>query len=63
MGVTGVEGIFRRACEETLVVMRGNLEAVLIILEVSCMSCSSWKTVREGWSIRSLFMIHCMIGQ
>ncbi|XP_062510724.1 serine-protein kinase ATM-like isoform X2 [Corticium candelabrum] len=34
MGVTGVEGIFRRACEETLIVMRGNVEAVLTILEV-----------------------------
>ncbi|KAH0454660.1 hypothetical protein IEQ34_016584 [Dendrobium chrysotoxum] len=34
MGVTGVEGIFRRCCEETLSVMRTNKEALLTIIEV-----------------------------
>lgn len=34
MGVTGVEGVFRRCCEETLLVMRTNKEALLTIIEV-----------------------------
>ncbi|XP_017218492.1 serine/threonine-protein kinase ATM [Daucus carota subsp. sativus] len=34
MGITGVEGVFRRCCEETLSVMRTNKEALLTILEV-----------------------------
>ncbi|EXB28723.1 Serine/threonine-protein kinase ATM [Morus notabilis] len=34
MGVTGVEGVFRRCCEETLSVMRTNEEALLTIVEV-----------------------------
>lgn len=34
MGVTGVEGVFRRCCEETLSVMRMNKEALLTIVEV-----------------------------
>ncbi|GMH04678.1 hypothetical protein Nepgr_006518 [Nepenthes gracilis] len=34
MGVTGVEGVFRRCCEETLTVMRTNKEALLTIVEV-----------------------------
>ncbi|KAL8261037.1 hypothetical protein R6Q59_025086 [Mikania micrantha] len=34
MGVTGVEGVFRRCCEENLSVMRTNKEALLIIIEV-----------------------------
>lgn len=34
MGVTGVEGVFRRCCEETLCVMRTNKEALLTIIEV-----------------------------
>ncbi|MED6220390.1 hypothetical protein PIB30_044330 [Stylosanthes scabra] len=34
MGVTGVEGVFRRCCEETLSVMRNNKEALLTIVEV-----------------------------
>nr|POF16890.1 serine/threonine-protein kinase atm [Quercus suber] len=34
MGVTGVEGVFRRCCEETLSVMRANKEALLTIVEV-----------------------------
>ncbi|KAL5191985.1 Serine/threonine-protein kinase ATM [Glycine soja] len=34
MGVTGVEGVFRRCCEETLSVMRTNKEALLTIVEV-----------------------------
>jgi serine-protein kinase ATM len=35
MGVTGVEGVFRRCCEETLSVMRTNKEALLTIIEVN----------------------------
>ncbi|XP_023004525.1 serine/threonine-protein kinase ATM isoform X2 [Cucurbita maxima] len=34
MGVNGVEGVFRRCCEETLSVMRTNKEALLTIVEV-----------------------------
>ncbi|KAL4634029.1 hypothetical protein ACB092_04G167700 [Castanea dentata] len=34
MGVTGVEGVFRRCCEETVSVMRANKEALLTIVEV-----------------------------
>ncbi|XP_073048610.1 serine/threonine-protein kinase ATM isoform X32 [Primulina eburnea] len=34
MGVTGVEGVFRRCCEEALSVMRTNKEALLTIIEV-----------------------------
>uniref|UniRef100_A0ACD5VDD8 Uncharacterized protein n=1 Tax=Avena sativa TaxID=4498 RepID=A0ACD5VDD8_AVESA len=34
MGVTGVEGVFRRCCEKTLSVMRENKEALLTIIEV-----------------------------
>ena len=34
MGVTGVEGVFRRCCEETISVMRTNKEALLTIVEV-----------------------------
>ncbi|GMY24943.1 serine/threonine-protein kinase ATM isoform X1 [Fagus crenata] len=34
MGVTGVEGVFKRCCEETLSVMRTNKEALLTIVEV-----------------------------
>ncbi|XP_020405742.1 serine/threonine-protein kinase ATM isoform X6 [Zea mays] len=34
MGVTGVEGVFRRCCEKTLCVMRANKEALLTIIEV-----------------------------
>ncbi|CAA0826719.1 ataxia-telangiectasia mutated, partial [Striga hermonthica] len=33
MGVIGVEGVFRRCCEETLSVMRTNKEALLTIIE------------------------------
>lgn len=34
MGVTGVEGVFRRCCEETLSLMRTNKDALLTIVEV-----------------------------
>uniref|UniRef100_A0A8D2ZRU2 Serine-protein kinase ATM n=1 Tax=Scophthalmus maximus TaxID=52904 RepID=A0A8D2ZRU2_SCOMX len=34
MGVTGVEGVFRRCCEKTMEVMRSSQEAVLTIVEV-----------------------------
>ncbi|XP_045816356.1 serine/threonine-protein kinase ATM isoform X4 [Trifolium pratense] len=34
MGVTGVEGVFRRCCEKTLSVMQTNKEALLTIVEV-----------------------------
>lgn len=35
MGITGVEGVFRKCCEETLSVMRANKEALLTIVEVT----------------------------
>ncbi|XP_041660775.1 serine-protein kinase ATM isoform X2 [Cheilinus undulatus] len=34
MGITGVEGVFRRCCEKTMEVMRGSQEALLTIVEV-----------------------------
>lgn len=34
MGVCGIEGIFRRSCEKTMVVLRKNKETILTILEV-----------------------------
>ncbi|CAN0220698.1 unnamed protein product [Lampetra fluviatilis] len=34
MGVTGVEGVFRRCCEKTMEVMRNSQEALLTIVEV-----------------------------
>ncbi|EDO36404.1 predicted protein [Nematostella vectensis] len=34
MGVTGVEGVFRRCCEKTMAVMRTSQEALVTILEV-----------------------------
>ncbi|XP_064646511.1 serine-protein kinase ATM-like isoform X2 [Lineus longissimus] len=34
MGVSGVEGVFRRSCEKTMEVMRQNQEALLTILQV-----------------------------
>ncbi|KAK8518220.1 hypothetical protein V6N13_027695 [Hibiscus sabdariffa] len=34
MGVTGVEGVFRKCCEETVSVMRTNKEALVTIIEV-----------------------------
>ena len=34
MGVTGVEGVYRRCCEKTMGVMRSSQEALLTILEV-----------------------------
>lgn len=34
MGVSGVEGVFRRSCEKTMAVLRKNQEIILTILEV-----------------------------
>ncbi|XP_031716383.1 serine-protein kinase ATM isoform X1 [Anarrhichthys ocellatus] len=34
MGITGVEGVFRRCCEKTMGVMRSSQEALLTIVEV-----------------------------
>jgi ataxia telangiectasia mutated family protein len=34
LGVTGVEGVFRRCCEETMRVLRANSEQILTLLEV-----------------------------
>lgn len=34
MGVSGVEGVFRRCCEETLRVLRNHRESLITILEV-----------------------------
>ena len=35
MGISGVEGVFRRCCEKTIEVMRTSQEALLTIVEVS----------------------------
>ena len=34
MGVTGVEGVFRRCCEETLIVLREHRNALMTIVDV-----------------------------
>lgn len=34
MGISGVEGVFRRCCEETLRVLRNHRESLITILEV-----------------------------
>lgn len=34
MGMTGIEGIFRKSCERTMDVMRNNHETIITILEV-----------------------------
>lgn len=34
MGIAGVEGVFRRCCEETLVVMRASHEELKTIVQV-----------------------------
>jgi ataxia telangiectasia mutated family protein len=34
MGVMGIEGVFRRCCEATLRVLRGNVEPLVMLLEV-----------------------------
>ncbi|XP_063807673.1 serine-protein kinase ATM isoform X2 [Pseudophryne corroboree] len=34
MGITGVEGVFRRCCEKTMAVMRSSQDALLTIVEV-----------------------------
>ena len=34
MGIAGVEGVFRRCCEETMVVMRASHEELRTIVEV-----------------------------
>lgn len=34
MGVTGVEGVFRRCCEETMRVLRRNQDAILTVIGV-----------------------------
>lgn len=36
MGLTGVEGVFQRCCEETLAVMRASQEELKTIVEVRC---------------------------
>ena len=36
MGITGVEGVFRRCCEKVMDLMRNSHEAILTIVEVRC---------------------------
>ena len=36
MGVTGVEGVFRRCCEKTIEVLRNSQDTILPIVEVCC---------------------------
>uniref|UniRef100_A0A8B9JDB5 ATM serine/threonine kinase n=1 Tax=Astyanax mexicanus TaxID=7994 RepID=A0A8B9JDB5_ASTMX len=39
MGITGVEGVFRRCCEKTMEVMRSSQEVLLTIVEVCAKVC------------------------
>lgn len=48
MGVTGVEGVFRKCCEETLSVMRTNKEALLTIIEVWLSSIMPFPSTRTN---------------
>ena len=48
MGITGVAGVFRRCCEETLSVMRTNKEALLTIIEVWLSSIISFPSTRTN---------------
>lgn len=71
MGVTGVEGVFRRCCEETLSVMRTNKEALLTIVEVLCRRSCVWNSlcftcnchlIDVGYWHRFSSMILCISG-
>lgn len=71
MGVTGVEGVFRRCCEETLSVMRTNKEALLTIVEVWFrwqvtfrieVYCLITTSLYAKISCRFLSMTHCING-
>lgn len=58
MGVTGVEGVFRRCCEEALLVMRMNKDALLTIIEVRGFTFYSI-SIRSFYSVwHFLFYIH-----
>ena len=46
MGIAGVEGVFRRCCEETMVVMRASHEELRTIVEVG------EREERRGWRPR-----------
>jgi len=35
MGIIGIEGVFRSACERTMAVMRNSKESIATIVEVS----------------------------
>jgi len=35
MGLTGVEGVYRRCCEKTMEVMRTSQESLMTVVEVS----------------------------
>ena len=55
MGVTGVEGVFRRCCEEALLVMRTNKDALLTIIEVGSFRVQ-YKSRLDHYSY--LFILH-----
>lgn len=58
MGITGVEGVFRRCCEETLSVMRTNKEALLTIVEVHCRrACIEFTSILLFQSLERLWAI------
>lgn len=40
MGLTGVEGVYRRCCEKTMDVMRTSQESLMTVVEVSCANCN-----------------------
>ena len=43
MGLTGVEGVYRRCCEKTMDVMRTSQESLMTVVEVSSLISSAGK--------------------
>jgi hypothetical protein len=48
MGVSGVEGVFRRCCQKTMEVMRTSQEALLTIVQVRTLSLCFNSNVQTG---------------
>ena len=62
MGLTGVEGVYRRCCEKTMEVMRTSQESLMTVVEVRCankrsVSCMHSHVLdqKEGESIKRSF--------
>ena len=56
MGLTGVEGVYRRCCEKTMEVMRTSQESLMTIVEVSK---KRYSTVTSFYHIRTRERAKC----